>query len=554
MRRQSRSKHLAGLGLAIFLSIDLAPRQGLAFEPLVPLAQPGPWSAVDAIIGYGPRIWFANSELFRNHNAADIYSYDPATGTLRYERALFSQGAGRPLVAAGLLFWPFEDPRFSADRAEFAVTNGTDWAWRVLPEVEAFHLHAMAAHDGKLYAATSAWRANLQVSADNGATWRMLYEHPTPNGRVSRFTSFATFQGDLYAGLTQRRGLGQRILRLTEDGVVPAPGWPDAHAASDLTAYRGNLFAVLEGDTGRRLWRSDGGPATAIAEAPSGQPLRALAAGEDTLWAITAGDGQGALWQSTDGLRWTRSQNFPDAAPVALALYEKALYVGSIGPGGRGTLWGPRPPAPVGPPLPDQPLRNLPPPARLSETTDRHLSALSDLAAPATLSDHEWLYQKVMPPIWALARADEPGLGAALTGRLEASFPERSLTFYGGQVEVDASSLARWYLLWALAQQGGGRVPPTLLAGPWDTPANQPEKYFHPAPAAAWAMAQLGQADSESLAALMARLNRPGDPDWLAGDIVGALTVLTGQRFGHDYDAWRSWWAQRQAETAPQHE
>jgi hypothetical protein len=153
-----------------------------------------------------------------------------------------------------------------------------------------------------------------------------------------------------------------------------------------------------------------------------------------------------------------------------------------------------------------------------------------------------------------LARADEPGLGGALTARFERPFPERHLTFYGGQVKVGAANLARWYLLWALAQQGSGRVPPDLLAVPWDFPANQPEKYFHPAPAAAWAMAQLGQGDNESLAALVARLNRPGDPDWLAGDIVGALMALTGQRFGHDYGAWRSWWAQQQAETALQHE
>ena len=190
----------------------------------------------------------------------------------------------------------------------------------------------------------------------------------------------------------------------------------------------------------------------------------------------------------------------------------------------------------------------MPAPARRSETVGRHLAALGDLAAPATLSDHDWLYQKLMPPIWALARADEPGLGADLTARLEGAFPERSLTYYGGQVEVEASSLARWYLLWALAQQGGGRVPPGLLAVPWDVPANRPEKYFHPAPAAAWAMAQLGQGDRESLTALVARLDRSGDPSWLAGDIVGALTALTGQRFAHDYGAWRSWWEQQHAE------
>jgi hypothetical protein len=506
---------------------------------------------VDAIIGYGPRIWFANSELYRNHNAADIYSYDPATGALRYEQALFSQGAGRPLVAGGLLYWPFEDPRFAADRAEFSVTNGVDWAWRVLPEVEAYHLHAMAAHNGKLYAATSAWRASLQVSADNGATWQILYDHSTPKGQVSRFTSFATFQGHLYTGLTQRRGRGQRVLTLTEDGVVPAPGWPDAQAASELTVYRGSLFAILQDDDGRRIWRSDGGAATPVAEGPSSRPLRALAAGEDALWAVTAGDGKGALWQSQDGLQWTKAQDFPEAAPVALAVYEKTLYVGSIGPGGRGTLWGPRPPAPVRPLA--HSLRGLPPAAHRNEPIDRDLAALDDLSAPATLSDHEWLYQKVMPPIWALARADKANLGVALSARLEGPFPERSLTFYGGKVKVSTSKLARWFLLWALAQQGGGRVPPDLLAEPWDAPVNQPEKYFHPAPAAAWAMAQLGQGDTDSMAALVARLNRPGDPDWLAGDMVGALTALTGQRFGHDYGAWRSWWAQQRSGRAVQH-
>lgn len=545
MRKHLLSKFLAGLGLAVVLSTPLAHRQALAGEPLVPLAQPGPWSAVDAIIGYGSRIWFANSELFRNHNAADIYSYDPASGALRYEHSLFSQGAGRPVVADGLLYWPFEDPRFSADRAEFAVTNGTDWAWRVLPEKEAFHLHAMATHRGMLYAASSAWRARLQISADNGATWQVLYDHPTPKGEVSRITSFATFQGRLFAGVTQRRGLGPRILEVTDGEVAPAPGWPESRAASALTSYRGSLYAILQDDAGRRLWRSDGGPVIPVGSAPASPPLRALAAGENVLWAVTAGGGKGALWHSSDGLHWTKAQDFPDAAPVALAVYDDTPYVGSIGPDRQGTLWGPRPSAPHDPLLGTEPPRALPSAGQHSVAVDRHLAALDDLSAPAKLSDHDWLYQKVMPPVWALARIDGPSPGAALSSRLDGSFPDRALTYYSGQVTVSASYLARWYLLWALAQQGGGRVPTELLAVPWDLPANQPEKYFHPAPAAAWAMAQLGQGDSKSLAALVARLDRAGDPDWLAGDFVGALTALTGQRFGHDYDAWRSWWVQQ---------
>ena len=38
--------------------------------------------------------------------------------------------------------------------------------------------------------------------------------------------------------------------------------------------------------------------------------------------------------------------------------------------------------------------------------------------------------------------------------------------------------------------------------------------------------------DDATLAALIAHLETPGDPDWLAGDMIGALTSLTGQRFG----------------------
>lgn len=546
-RRIIFSKFLVGLSVVVVLLAAITHRQVFASEPLVKLAQPGPWSAVDAIIGYGPRIWFANSELFRNHNAADIYSYDPATGSLQYERALFSQGAGRPMIAGDLLYWPFEDPRFSAGLPEFAVTNGTDWNWYVLPEGEVYHLHAMAAFNGSLYAASSSWQAHIHVSADNGATWQALYSHPTPKGRLSRIYSFATSNGRLYAGLTQRGKPGPRILRLSEEKVVQDPGWPDTQVASSLTAYRDTLFAILQGDDGRRLWRADGrGSARPVANGPAGKPLRALAAGEDAIWAITAGNGKGALWKSKDGNSWTKVQDFLDAAPVALSVYENEPYVGSIGPKRRGTLWGPRPPARVRLRGPSDPISSLPPAARRSENTERHLAALGDLAAPEGLSDREWLDQKLMPPILALARAKGTGLGSAIAARLNAEIPERLLTFYGGQVSVTTATLAKWYLLWAVAQRDGAYISPELLALPWDLPPNRPEKYFHPTPAAAWAMAQLGQGDNASLAALVARLERPGDPKWLTGDIVGALTVLTGKRFGHDYGAWQTWWAQQQ--------
>jgi len=40
----------------------------------------------------------------------------------------------------------------------------------------------------------------------------------------------------------------------------------------------------------------------------------------------------------------------------------------------------------------------------------------------------------------------------------------------------------------------------------------------------------------------MALLDRAGDPNWIRGDAVASLTVLTGQHFGYDAPAWRAWW------------
>jgi hypothetical protein len=58
---------------------------------------------------------------------------------------------------------------------------------------------------------------------------------------------------------------------------------------------------------------------------------------------------------------------------------------------------------------------------------------------------------------------------------------------------------------------------------------------------AAWAIGELRQADDETVAALLARVHARGDPPLLVGDLVGALTAVSGCRFGYDVAAWRAW-------------
>jgi hypothetical protein len=143
----------------------------------------------------------------------------------------------------------------------------------------------------------------------------------------------------------------------------------------------------------------------------------------------------------------------------------------------------------------------------------------------------------------ALSRA--PADGRAVSARLGRPGAAGELAAFGGKYRLPRARADRWYLLWALGRNGHGRVDPSLLALPWDQAPNGPEKYFHPTPAAAWVAAWLGQDDDDTLSALMARLGHPDDPGWLVGDLVGALSMLTGLRHGYDIDAWRQWWSTR---------
>jgi hypothetical protein len=55
-------------------------------------------------------------------------------------------------------------------------------------------------------------------------------------------------------------------------------------------------------------------------------------------------------------------------------------------------------------------------------------------------------------------------------------------------------------------------------------------------------LAEKSQTAAATIAALIERLDRASDPLWLRGDAIGALSALTGERFGYDAAAWRRWW------------
>jgi hypothetical protein len=485
------------------------------------VARIGPWPVVSNLIAFRGRIWFVNSVTGRNHNSADIYSYAPSNGALRYERHLFSQDAGRPTAGDGWLYWPFEDDRFSLGWGMFSATDGKNWRNGTIPTAQIFHVHAMARlSDGRLLAATSAWRGGLQASSDNGKTWHRIYDHPTPHRRVSRIVDLAAAGERAFASLT---GPDERtLLTIVGDEVRDTPGWPGGRTIRGLAAFRGAAYALV-GD-GRALWRTDGEASVQIGALPG--PAWGLAVGPEGLWAIGRQDADYALWRSSDGRDWKPIAWISGGQPFDLVATETNVYIGGQGDDGHGILWALRVPTKL---AAADTVQYTPQPMTSSGTTahqeERNWQAAGFGLETVLLDPASYADRRKLRDLIAELADDGPPAGF-FTKRLAMELPQRELSLIGGQVSIPAETLGRWILLWGMARAERGPVPTALAKEPWSQPENSAEKYFAAAPAAMWAIGAMRQCDPSTLAALIARLANPADPLWLTGDVVGALPAM----------------------------
>jgi hypothetical protein len=503
-------------------------------SPLVKLVDGLPWPGVSSLIGYRGKLWFANSVKFVNHNSADLYSFDPGTGKTRYEKHIFSQDAGQPVIAKRLLYWPFEDSRFSPGHGEFMVTNGKDWNWHLIPKGRAFHTHVMQAQSNRLFAGISAWVAKIVVSDDGGTSWRKFYTYPTPDRRVSRITAIADLNGKLFAGATTwYDNKAPKLLMQKGGSMVPVPGWPAGTAVDEIVVHRGWLYAANEGPKESALWRTDGKTVERV-DGPLGV-VNAMASDGKAMWAITARKGAGVLWRSIDGLRWEEIQRFDNARPLDVAIMGGQPYVGLLSDKG-GELWGHSKRISV---VVDARRPSLPP--KLQRPQAEITAALKNL--DDVMGDVS-KYQRLRFSMRPLSAARTPKISEALKKRLKGPFPEGSARMFGRR-QIPSANMAQWYLLWGIAHNGRGIIPLSYLRDPWTSKANRAEKYIEPILAALWAIRELDQNDDATLAALITRLDFKDDPKWVTGDVIGALTDLTGKRFGYDRDAWRRWWQTR---------
>ncbi len=541
--RLTLNTKFTGFLAAAILMTGSSTASGQSIRSSVPelpvLTQTGPWPVISQMAFFRDRLWFTNSVKGVDHNSAEIYSYNPATQETRYERHLWSQDAGNPFVSNGLLYWPSEDPRLSPGWGDFQVTNGEDWATGQITTARMFHVFAMAELKGQLVAATSAWRAGLQVSSDHGRTWRQAYDHPTPDRRVSRIVDLVEVGGFLVGHL--RGPEGRKMVRFDGTRVSDLPDWPRDLPMSEVVRHGNEVYGIIRREDGAAVWRSNGARSEAITEnRPGWRPFDRASDGS-RLWAISDSASGGQLWRSENGTDWTLAGNLPGGEPFDVIASADRVYIGGAGADGQGILWGFQHGTATSGDREITPLPKLDPKPK---------KRITDWLARAQVLDEALRdpqnYAVFGRPIRDLAydaAASSPPKDF-FNRLLETPRPEGRMNPFRDVVVEPAGDIGASITLWAMGVSGQGRVPPDMIAAPWTKAENGAAKYFDPQQAAMWAAAELAQKDTETIDALISRLVQPNDPLWLKGDAIGALSILTGQRFGFDLQNWQSWWQQ----------
>ena len=296
------------------------------------------------------------------------------------------------------------------------------------------------------------------------------------------------------------------------------------------------MYAIVAQAGGTTIWRTDGQRSQQVTLPAAGLALRGLASAPDGLWAVSATyGGGGALWFSADGWKWTHVQNLLGGDPFDIAVVGDSAFVGGRGDDGRGILWGPPPSAVNSAPRDPTPM----PEAAPSDIDWPALGARLD-ALLVDAASYERRDTKLRDVLFRVARDRSPP--GFFETRLATPIPDLEISLFGGARRVTAPKRGRFMLLWAMAQSGTGTVPADDFAADWVTDDRRSQKYTEPAIAAMRAVSWTGQRDRATIEALLQRIQRPDDPMWLKGDEVGALSAVTGQRFGYDFAAWRQWW------------
>lgn len=319
------------------------------------------------------------------------------------------------------------------------------------------------------------------------------------------------------------------------------PGWPKETGHAGFATQGGWLYGLVTRGDAAALWRTDGSRSDRVWPAPKNWQPAAFASDGEHLWMAGTRDEKAFVWRSTDARSWKPVAVLDGGTPWSMTAYRGVVAVGGEAPSGAGVLWliGDGPVREVLNAKPEWPALA----ASSRQNVDWHAAAaaldtlLADPSAYATYGTA--LRQRI---------AGLPRTGVSedfYPNRLAAAMPAEPLRMFGNIVLPSMADMGRWRVYWGMGLARSGRVRPEDILRAADYTPNGPMKFFSTAEIAMWAAGRLGHADRDVLDALIRRLEDAATPLWLRGDAVGALTAITGERFGYDSVAWRIWFDER---------
>ncbi len=533
----NKTSRLAG---GLFLLFQLLPVIVFADEPHRVAHFPS-WPGVSQLITYDQRVWLVNSQPYKDTNVADVYSYAPSAGRLSYERSLFSQDAGNPVVYQGLLYWPFEDPRRSAGAGEFAVTDGRVWQWNSMQSGSVMHVHAMNVCDNQLVAVTGSWTGQLHRQTGK-KDWQLQYDYPSGAAPFSRLVNVTEYNGECFVAASANGKVEPKLFRIDSDGTSALQDWPSSDRVDSLTVHRDKLFAFADTGGSRQLLEFDGSSTSSLTIEQGHRPA-ALHSNGENLWLLTRSsdenNARGRLWLYTDDGAFESVATIKHP-PISITSYANALYIGTYHHSGGG-LWryeidGAEAVANADTKTYFASPVSLTSDNKLTEMLYDELHAL--LRDPASTENYARILRRSLANH---PQAEKPEFGQAITRLLGVEFDSTLIPMFTRD-PVPKVKLIRWYLLTTLAINGYGRVDPALIVAQDKLDSTGSGKQFEPSVAAIAATGWLNQNDPQTLKALISRLNRSSDPLWVKADVIGALSAVTGKSYGYDIAMWNRWW------------
>ncbi len=499
-----------------------------AEEPLTlhVLARTGPWPYASRLIGYRGRLWFANSVKYKNHNSADIWSLNPQTLEKRLERNLFSQDAGTPIISNNILYWPLEDALLANGNGVIASTNGDDWQNHIIDTALIYHTSEVHEWRDGLLAVTGARNAGLHYTQNGGQNWQEIYDHETPHTHISRIRNVTLWNDALYATLRDEKT--QRLVKWTGTSFETVKAWPLNRTVRGLTLHRNALFAIIGRGKNAEIWRYDGDSAQNLNHKAH---FIDLTTDGTSLWAVTR---DGDLFSITEKLQWRQHARITGGIPYEITAIDGAIYVAGAGNDKRSIIWGPKQHV-----ISNAPKPSLPNPYPITQT-DINWDILG-AEIDAIISDKQLYTSRRNPKLSALIeRAIKGGApNGFFAKRLKTNIPDINVSTFGGNAQTKASDIIHNLILRSMAQSGHANVPIKFLKTPWSAPQNSYEKYLALPLSALKAIADTGQNDKATIAALIARLDYD-DPDWFRSQVIGTLIAVTGKHYGYNVESWRA--------------